>query len=298
MIDKALTIAQRNDVIFTSYGDMLRIPGTEIDLLTAKSNGSEVRIVYSPLESVEMAKNNPDKKVVFFAVGFETTAPANAAAILLAKKLKLKNFSVLCSQVLVPPAVELILSSKKMKLDALLAPGHVCTITGYIPYEEIAKKYNIPIVVTGFEPVDILQGVNTAVSLLEKNSNEVLNEYKRVVGREGNKAAMKVIDEVFEIADRNWRGIGRIPKSGYKIKEELSEFDAEKIFNVEEITAQENPECIAGEILQGLKIPNQCKLFGNKCTPAFPVGAPMVSSEGACAAYFQYKKYKLEEEVS
>jgi len=292
MIDKAIRIASLSDVIFTSFGDMLRVPGSELDLLSVKANGGDVRMVYSPLDAVKIAQANPEKKVVFFAVGFETTAPANGMAVLTAKKLGLKNFSILCSHVLVPPAIEALMSGYNSEINGFLAAGHVCTVMGFEEYIPLSEKYNIPIVVTGFEPIDILQGIYKCVSLLEERKAIVDNQYSRVVRKEGNIEAKKIINTVFEIADRKWRGIGLIPKSGYKLKDEFSEFDAEKIFDVGDIQVDEPEICIAGEVLQGLKTPLECKAFGKECTPENPLGAPMVSTEGACAAYFHYKKQK------
>ncbi len=290
MIDKAVAIASQPEVIFTSFGDMMRVPGSQSDLLSVKAKGGSVRMVYSPLDAVKIAQQNPEKKIVFFAVGFETTAPANAMSVWQAKKLGLKNFSILCSHVLVPPAMEAILSSSENHVQAFLAAGHVCTVMGYEEYIPLAKKYSVPIVVTGFEPVDILQGISMAVKQLEEGRVEVENQYSRSVQREGNRAAQKLISEVFETTDRAWRGIGEIPLSGYRLREEYAEFDAEKIFDVETIHAQESALCIAGIILRGLKKPHECSVFGTECTPEHPVGAPMVSSEGACAAYYHYRK--------
>lgn len=293
MIDKAIKIASRSDVIFTSFGDMLRVPGSELDLLSVKANGGDVRMVYSPLDAVKIAQTNPDKKVVFFAVGFETTAPANGMAVLTAKALGLKNFSILCSHVLVPPAIEALMSGFNSNIQGFLAAGHVCTVMGYEEYIPISEKYQIPIVVTGFEPIDILQGIYRCVSLLEEGKPIVDNQYSRAVRKEGNPEAKRIIKEVFEVTDRKWRGIGLIPNSGYKLREEFSEFDAEKIFDLEDINVDESEICIAGEVLQGLKTPLECPAFGKECTPENPLGAPMVSSEGACAAYFHYKKQKI-----
>lgn len=290
MIDKAILIASSNDVIFTSFGDMVRVPGTNYDLLSVKANGYDVRMVYSPLDALNLAEKNPTKKVVFFAVGFETTAPANAMAVFEAKRRNLKNFSILCSHVLVPPAMEVLLSSPHTKIQAFLAAGHVCTVMGYDEYIPISNKYKIPIIITGFEPVDILQGIYLAVKQLEEGNYEVENQYSRVVLKEGNIQAKKLLRDVFDISDRPWRGIGVIPNSGFKLKNEFSEYDAEKIFNVESISTNESSLCIAGEVLQGLKKPYECSAFKNGCTPEHPLGAPMVSSEGACAAYFHYKK--------
>jgi hydrogenase expression/formation protein HypD len=290
MIDKAITIARRPDVILTTFGDMMRVPGSEFDLLSVKAMGGDVRMVYSPLDALQIAEQHPQKKVVFFAIGFETTAPANAMAVKEAWKKGINNFSIVCSGVLVPPAIEAILSSGNSKVQGFLAAGHVCTVMGYEEYIPIAKKYKVPIVVTGFEPVDLLEGIYMAVNQLEENHYEVENQYKRAVKKEGNVAAQNIMREVFTPVDRNWRGIGLIPMSGLKLTEQYSRFDAEIIFDVEKLSVNESDECIAGEVLQGLKKPHQCQLFGKKCTPEHPVGAPMVSSEGACAAYFRYNR--------
>jgi hydrogenase expression/formation protein HypD len=294
IIDKAIAIASRDDVIFTSFGDMVRVPGSSKDLLSVKASGGDLRIVYSPLDAVKIARQNPSKRVVFFAVGFETTAPANAMAVYQAKKLGLQNFSILCSHVLVPPAMEALLSSESNRVQAFLAPGHVCTVMGFEEYIPLAKKYRVPIVVTGFEPVDILQGIAMAVKQLEEGRAEVENEYTRSVRREGNVPAQQLIREIFEITNRKWRGIGEIPVSGLGIREEYAEFDAEKIFNVQNISADESKVCIAGVILRGLKKPHECPAFGTDCSPEHPLGAPMVSSEGACAAYYQYRRFSPE----
>ncbi len=290
MIDKAVEIASRKDVILTSYGDMLRVPGSRHDLLSVKADGGDVRMVYSPLDALKIAESNQSKKVVFFAVGFETTAPANAMAVMEAKRRGLNNFSILCSHVLVPPAIEAILSSQSSRLQGFLAAGHVCTVMGYEEYEPISQKYKVPIVVTGFEPVDILNGIYFAVKQLEENRCEVENQYSRFVRREGNLPAKKLLADIFDVVDRKWRGIGVIPKSGYALKQEYAEFDAEKIFDVGGIEPNESPLCIAGEVLQGLKKPTECSAFGTLCKPETPLGAPMVSTEGACAAYYRYNK--------
>ena len=289
-IDRAVAIAGRSDVIFASFGDMLRVPGSAKDLLTIKSEGGDIRIVYSPLDAVAIAKQNPEKKVVFFAVGFETTAPANAMAVQQAYNAGLKNFSILCSQALVPPAMHFLLSSEENRVQGFLAAGHVCAVTGYEEYEPLATRYRVPIVVTGFEPVDILQGLFMTVRQLEEGRVAVENQYARAVRREGNRPARKLLSEIFDIADRPWRGIGIIPQSGFVLKEKFTTFDAEKIFDVLHISAQESPLCIAGSVLQGLKKPHDCPAFGKECVPEHPLGAPMVSSEGACAAYFQFRR--------
>jgi hydrogenase expression/formation protein HypD len=288
LIDKAINIARRSEVIFTSFGDMLRVPGSEADLLSVKAQGGDVRIVYSPLDAVKLAQKHPDRQVVFFAVGFETTAPGNAMAVWQAKQLGLTNFSILSSHVLVPPAIEAILSAPGNKVQGFLAAGHVCTVMGYHQYEPIAEKYRVPIVVTGFEPLDLLQGIFLALQALEEGRWEVENQYTRSVTREGNVPAQQLTAQVFFACDRQWRGIGLIPRSGYCLRPEFSAFDAEQRFDVGSLTAQESLLCIAGQILQGLKKPHQCTAFGTLCTPENPLGAPMVSSEGACAAYYRY----------
>jgi hydrogenase expression/formation protein HypD len=291
IIDKAIEIAARKGVIFCSFGDMLRVPGSNSDLLRLKSQGADVRIVYSPLEAVKIAKDNPTKEVVFFAIGFETTAPGNAMAILHAHNEGLTNFSEIVSHVLVPPAMEAILSSPQNRVNGFLAAGHVCTVMGYWEYEPIAEKYKVPIVPTGFEPVDMLEGIYLTIKQLEEGKHEVVNQYKRSITRDGNKAAQKTINEVFEITDKKWRGIGEIPLSGMKLKEKYKSYDAALKFNVDGIKTDESKACISGLILQGLKKPHECPAFGGECTPAHPLGATMVSSEGACAAYHKYQRY-------
>ena len=293
MIEKAILIAQRPNVIFTSFGDMLRVPGSSSDLLTVKANGGDVRIVYSPLDAVKIAVQNPTKEVVFFAVGFETTAPANAMAVWQAYKQNLKNFSILCSHVLVPPAMEALLSSSLNRVEGFLAAGHVCTIMGYEEYIPLAKKYKIPIVVTGFEPIDILQGIFMLITQLEEGRYELENQYSRMVKKEGNVSAQEKIFAVFEISSRKWRGIGEIPQSGYSLKKEFDRFDAENKFSLGIQSVEESPLCIAGNILRGLNKPFECHAFGNQCNPEHPLGAPMVSSEGACAAYYNYKSQNV-----
>jgi hydrogenase expression/formation protein HypD len=289
-IDRALAIAGRANVIFTSFGDMLRVPGSTTDLLTVKAKGGDVRMVYSPLDAVTLARQNPEKEVVFFAVGFETTAPANAMAVKHAKALGLTNFSVLASHVLVPPAMEAILSSPLNRVQGFLLAGHVCTVMGWTEYEPLGARFKIPMIVTGFEPLDLLQGIYMAVDALESGRVGVENQYVRTVTREGNPAARAVVNEVFETCDRAWRGIGVIPKSGYRLRPELAAYDATLKFEVGAITTEEPKECIAGEIMQGLKRPSACAAFGTRCTPEHPLGAPMVSSEGACAAYWLYAR--------
>jgi hydrogenase expression/formation protein HypD len=289
IIDKAIRIAGRPDVIFTSFGDMLRVPGSERDLMSVKAGGGDVRILYSPLDALRIAEENPDRNVVFFAIGFETTAPANAMAVKEARRRGLKNFSILGSHVLVPPAMEAILSSGENRIQGFLAAGHVCTVMGYEEYIPIAEKYRVPIVVTGFEPVDILKGIYQLVVQLEEGRCGVENAYGRVVTRQGNPAARQLLSEVFEVADMKWRGIGTIPRSGFRLAAEYTGFDAEKIFDVGDIIQQESPLCIAGQVLQGLKKPADCTAFGRECRPEHPLGAPMVSSEGVCAAYYRFK---------
>ncbi len=288
MIDRALAIAQRPGVVFTSFGDMLRVPGSKTDLLAVKAAGGDVRMVYSPLDALEIARRNPAREVVFFAVGFETTGPANATAVWQAKRAGIGNFSLLVSHVLVPPAMEVILGSPTNRVQGFLAAGHVCTVMGYREYEPIAERYRIPIVVTGFEPLDLMQGIQMTVRALEEGRFGVENQYARSVTRDGNVRAQETLREVFEVCDRPWRGIGVIPGSGWRLREAYAEHDAARKFDVGTITAEESPVCIAGEILQGLKKPSACAAFGTACTPERPLGAPMVSSEGACAAYFNY----------
>ena len=288
LIDKALKIAATPGVIFTSYGDMLRVPGSNGDLFSIRAAGGDVRIVYSPLDAVQIARDNPDREIVFFAIGFETTAPPNIAGVLQARALGLTNFSVLVSQVCVPPAIKALLSAPENRIDAFLAAGHVCTVMGYWEYPPIAEKYNTPIVVTGFEPVDLLHGIWMAVQQLENGTALVENAYSRAVSLEGNQAAQKMINSVYEVCDRQWRGIGMIPQSGWCLCEEYADFDAEKRFSVQDIHTHESEICISGLVLQGLKKPPECPAFGTLCTPEKPLGATMVSSEGACAAYYRY----------
>jgi len=290
MIDRALAIASRPDVIFCSFGDMLRVPGSGKDLFAVKSEGGDVRIVYSPMDAVALAEKNPGKQVVFFGVGFETTAPANAMAILQASRLRLTNFSMLVSLVLVPPAMCAVLDSPGNRVQGFLAAGHVCAIMGTGQYEPIAEKYHVPIVVTGFEPLDILHGVLMCVEQLEQHRAAVENQYSRVVRPEGNRAALQVLKDVFQVVPRKWRGIGEIPASGWSLRETYAAFDADRRFDVAGITAEEPAECIAGLVLQGQKKPHECPVFGAGCTPDHPLGAPMVSSEGACSAYYRYRR--------
>ncbi|MBC8509461.1 MAG: hydrogenase formation protein HypD, partial [Chloroflexi bacterium] len=293
LIEKALAIASRPEVIFTSYGDMLRVPGSSQDLFSVRASGGDVRVVYSPLDALKIAQENPDKEVVFFAIGFETTAPANAMSVMQAKALGVKNYSILVSHVRVPPAMHAILGSPHNRVQGFLAAGHVCAVMGYWEYPPIAKQYQTPISVTGFEPLDIAQGILAAVKMLEDGRiEEVENAYQRAVTLEGNKPAQKVIEQVFEECDRKWRGIGTIPLSGWRLRPEFAEFNAEARFDVGEINPEESPLCIAGEILQGLKKPHQCSAFGNQCKPEHPLGATMVSAEGACAAYYRYGRHE------
>lgn len=293
LIDKAIHIAGQPDVIFTSFGDMLRVPGSEKDLFVVKSEGGDVRVVYSPLDAVAIARANPDKQVVFFAVGFETTAPNNAMAVWQAHREGLTNFSVLVSHVLVPPAMTALLSSPQNRVQGYLAAGHVCTIMGWEEYEPIAAEFNVPIVVTGFEPVDILEGVLMVVRQLEAGTAEVENQYSRAVKRVGNVPARNLIAEVFEITDRKWRGIGEIPASGLSLREPFIAHDAERVFSISDLTVDEPEICISGLVLQGLRKPFQCPAFGKACTPRTPLGATMVSSEGACSAYYAYSRHEL-----
>ena len=290
VIDKAIAIASRPDVTFVSYGDMLRVPGSSSDLFQVKAQGGDVRIAYSPMEALKIARAMPDRKVVFFGIGFETTAPANAMAVWQARRDKLKNFSMLASHVLVPPAIRLLLESPSNRVQGFIAPGHVCTIVGYRQYVELAEKYHVPIVVGGFEPVDLLEAISMLVAQLEDGRAEVENQYARSVSYEGNLPAQKITDEVFEVADRKWRGIGTIPLSGLRLRPEFATHDAEKVFGLEGFEAQEPPECISALVLQGLKKPVDCPAFGKTCTPEKPLGALMVSAEGACSAYYQYRR--------
>ena len=290
LIDQAIKIASRPGVIFCSFGDMLRVPGSKTDLLAAKAGGGDVRMVYSPMDAVKLARENPGNEVVFFAVGFETTAPANAMAAYQARKLGLTNFSLLVAQVLVPPAIKAILSSPDNRVQGFLAAGHVCTVMGYTQYEPIARQYRVPIVVTGFEPLDIIQGVYLCVKQLEEGRAEVENQYTRAVRREGNQPAQDIVGQVFRVVSRRWRGVGEIPESGLALRDEYAAFDAGRKFGVAGVVVEESSECIAGAVLQGAKKPSECAAFGVRCTPEHPLGAPMVSSEGACAAYYRYRR--------
>jgi hydrogenase expression/formation protein HypD len=290
LIDKALDIAARPGVVFCSFGDMLRVPGSTTDLLSVKANGGDVRMVYSPLDAVKTAEQEPAKEVVFFAVGFETTAPATAMAVHQAAQKGLKNFSMLISHVLVPPAMEALLASPNCRVQGFLAAGHVCTVMGFEEYPPIAAKYRVPIVVTGFEPLDILQGVLMCVEQLEAGRAEVENQYARSVRREGNRPAQQLIRDIFRVVPRQWRGIGEIPRSGLALNAPYAAFDAEQKFGVTGHRVEEPSECISGLVLQGLKKPHECSAFSTRCTPEHPLGATMVSSEGACAAYYRYRR--------
>jgi hydrogenase expression/formation protein HypD len=293
IIDKAIAIASQPGVVFCSFGDMLRVPGSETDLSTVKSRGGDVRVVYSPMDAVALARACPDREVVFFAVGFETTAPGNAMAVAQAANLGVRNFSVLASHVLVPPAVRAVLDSPACRVQGFLAAGHVCTIMGTAQYEPIAKQYGVPIVVTGFEPLDILQGVLMCAGQLEEGRAEVENQYTRSVRPDGNPSAKRLMHNVFEPTARKWRGIGEIPESGLRLRQRYAEYDANLRFGVQEVAAEEPSDCIAGAVLQGHKKPHDCPCFGIQCTPDRPMGAPMVSSEGACSAYYRYRRQRI-----
>jgi hydrogenase expression/formation protein HypD len=293
LIDKAIEIAAHPEVIFCSFGDMLRVPGSRRDLLAVKAAGGDVRIVYSPLDCLRIAEQNPARTVIFFAVGFETTAPANAMAVWQARRRGMKNFAVLVSHVLVPPAITAILSSPANRVQGFLAAGHVCTVMGYKEYESLAEQFQVPIVVTGFEPLDLLEGVYRCVRMLEEGRPGVENQYARAVRRDGNPSALRLLGEVFEIVDRQWRGIGVIPQSGYRLAPAYQAFDAERRFAVDNREVAESRDCISGQILQGIKKPHQCAAFGTLCTPDTPLGATMVSSEGACAAYYHYGRFHV-----
>ncbi len=293
IIDKALEIASRPDVIFCSFGDMLRVPGSGKDLFRIKSEGGDVRVVYSPLDALTIAKDNPDRQVVFFGIGFETTAPANAMTVYQAKRLGIKNFSLLVSHVLVPPAIAAIMESPTCRVQAFLAAGHVCCVMGTGEYPPLCDKYDIPIVVTGFEPLDILEGIRRTVLQLESGRHELENAYPRAVRAEGNAAAKEMLLDVFEVTDRAWRGIGMIPSSGWRLSAEYRDYDAEHRFAVTDIHTEESAVCRSGEVLQGLIKPHECSAFGTLCTPRNPLGATMVSSEGACAAYYLYRRLEV-----
>jgi hydrogenase expression/formation protein HypD len=296
-IDKALRLAADPSVIFTSFGDMLRVPGSECDLLQIRARGGEVRVVYSPLDALEIAIRNPAKQVVFFAVGFETTAPANAMAVWRARELGVRNFSILVSHVTVPPAITALLTAADNRVQGFLAAGHVCTVMGWTEYEPIAARYRVPIIVTGFEPLDIIEGIYLAIRQLEEGRHEVENQYVRSVRREGTLPARDLVARVFRLVNRQWRGIGEIPASGLGLREEFADFDAEYRFGLESLQVTEPSECRAGDVLRGRIKPHQCPAFGTLCTPENPLGAPMVSSEGACAAYYRYGRFRQQQPV-
>lgn len=295
LIDKAHAIARRPEVIFCSFGDMLRVPGSDADLFALKSQGADVRVVYSPLDCLKIARANPNKKVVFFAIGFETTAPANAMAVWQAYREGVKNFSILASHVLVPPAIAAILQSPQNRVQGFLGPGHVCAIMGYREYEAVSARFKVPIAITGFEPLDIIEGILRTVRQLEEGRAEVENQYLRAVRRDGNLTAQKLVAEVFEVCDRNWRGVGSIPMSGYKLRGDFRDHDAERLFEVDHIDTKEPALCISGQILKGIKKPHDCPAFGTLCTPQRPLGATMVSAEGVCAAYYAYGRHLARE---
>jgi hydrogenase expression/formation protein HypD len=289
VIDKAIRIASLPDVTLVSYGDMLRVPGSETDLFHVKANGGDVRVAYSPMEALRVARANPLRRVVFLGIGFETTAPANAMVVWQAAREGLKNFALLASQVLVPPAIRLLLESPTHRVQGFIAPGHVCTVMGFEQYVELSRDFHVPIVVGGFEPVDLLEAISMLVAQLEEGRAEVENQYVRSVTREGNRPAQEIMTRVFEVCDQKWRGIGPIPRSGLKLRAEFAAYDAERVFDLAENQVNEPAECISALVLQGLKKPPDCPAFGGRCTPSSPLGAPMVSSEGACAAYYQYR---------
>lgn len=293
LIDRAVEISLDPGVIFASFGDMLRVPGSSHSLLQARARGADVRIVYSPLDAVALAREHPERQVVFFAVGFETTAPANAMAVWQARRHGLTNFTILVAHVLVPPAMRAILESEDCRVQAFLAAGHVCAVMGWVEYEPIAARYRVPVVVTGFEPMDILEGIRMAVAQLESGRAEVENQYRRAVQRRGNRHARELIAEIFEVGPREWRGVGAIPESGLRLREPYLEFDAEKRFGAPPSAVPAENECIAGLVLRGLRRPPECLAFGDRCTPDAPLGAPMVSSEGACAAYYLYRRMRV-----
>jgi len=296
IVDKAIALASLTDVTLVSYGDMLRVPGSHTDLFHVKASGGDVRIAYSPMEAVKIARSLPNRRIVFLGVGFETTAPANAMAVWEAARQGLNNFSMLASHVLVPPAMRLLLESPGHRVQGFIAPGHVCTVMGYEEYEELVSEFHVPIVVGGFEPLDLLEAINMLVAQLEEGRAVIENQYVRSVAREGNRAAKEIVNKVFEVSDRKWRGIGPIPASGLKIRAEFAAFDAERIFDVQSGDVAESPECISALVLQGLKKPWDCAAFGKRCTPSNPLGAPMVSAEGACAAYYQFRRHAVHAE--
>jgi hydrogenase expression/formation protein HypD len=292
-IDKAIQLALRPDVILVSYGDMLRVPGSSSDLFRAKAQGADVRIAYSPMEAVKIARSCPDRKVVFLAIGFETTAPANAMAAWQAKREGLANFSLLVSHVLVPPAIRALMGTESNRVQAFIAPGHVCTVMGCTEYEALVRDFKVPIVVGGFEPVDLLAAILMLVKQLEKGEAKLENQYVRSVSYQGNLAAQEIMKNVFEVGDQKWRGIGSIPMSGLQLRDEFAAYDANRVFGLAETTVEEPAECMSAQVLQGLKKPTDCPAFGMRCTPEYPLGAPMVSSEGACAAYYRYRRHAV-----
>lgn len=291
IIDKAIAIASLPNVTLVSYGDMLRVPGSHSDLYHVKAGGGDVRVAYSPMEALKIARSNPERRVVFLGIGFETTAPANAMAVWQGAREGLKNFSMLASQVLVPPAIRMLLESPQHRVQGFIAPGHVCTVMGYEEYAELSRVFHVPMVVGGFEPVDLLEAISMLVAQLEGGRAEVENQYVRSVAREGNHPAQEIMARVFEVCDRKWRGLGLIPRSGLKLRAEFAAFDAERVFDIAAEDVEEPAECISAQVLQGLKKPLDCPAFGGRCTPARPLGAPMVSAEGACAAYYQYRRH-------
>lgn len=292
-VDKAIDLASRPDVTFVSYGDMLRVPGSHSDLFRVKARGGDVRVVYSPLEALKIARAQPQRRVVFFGIGFETTAPANAMAVWQAQRERIKNFFLLASHVLVPPAIRLLLQSPHNRVQGFIAPGHVCTVMGYREYEALSRDFGVPMVVGGFEPLDLLEAINMLVAQLEEGRAEVENQYVRSVSYEGNRPAQQIMETVFEVCDRKWRGIGPIPRSGLRLRSEFAAHDAEKVFGLAEASVEEPAECISAQVLQGLKKPIDCRAFGRRCTPENPLGALMVSAEGACAAYYQYRRHAV-----
>ena len=292
-IDKGIELGMRPDVTLVSYGDMLRVPGSRSDLFRVRAGGGDVRVAYSPMEAVRIARAEPRRQVVFFAIGFETTAPANAMVVWQARREGLANLSILASHVLVPPAIRLLLASPRNRVQGFIAPGHVCTVMGYREYEDLARDCRVPMVVGGFEPLDLLEAIDMLVAQLEGGRAEVENQYVRSVGREGNRSARELMERVFEVCDRKWRGIGAIPRSGLRLRPEFAEYDAERRFGLAERSVEEPPECISAQVLQGLKKPADCPMFAARCTPMSPLGAPMVSAEGACAAYYQYRRHAV-----
>ncbi len=298
VIDRAIQLASLPDVTLVSYGDMLRVPGSHTDLLHVKASGGDVRVAYSPMEALKIAAASPDRQVVFLGIGFETTGPANAMAVWQASREGLRNFSMLASHVLVPPAIRMLLESPRNRVQGFIAPGHVCTVMGFRQYEELSRDFQVPIVVGGFEPVDLLEAISMLVAQLEEGRAAVENQYARSVSREGNLYAQQIMERVFEVCDRKWRGMGMIPRSGLRLREEFAAFDAEKIFHLSEESAEEPAECISALVLQGLKKPVDCAAFGLRCTPDAPLGSPMVSAEGACAAYYRYRRHAARHEES